>query len=64
MRPEKEDVKKRKSELQKQHDDLSAKINQGREAIRSMDAQLLLTSGAIQQCNFFLNMEKKDVKDK
>ena len=57
-------IEARKSELQKQHDELSAKINQGKEAIRSMDAQLLLTSGAIQQCDFFLNMEKKDVKDK
>ena len=60
----KEAIEKRKEELQKQHNDLSSKINQGREAIRSMDAQLLLTSGAIQQCDFFLNMEKKDVKDK
>ena len=60
----KEAIEKRKEELQKQHNDLSSKINQGREAIRSMDAQLLLTSGAIQQCDFFLDMEKKDVKDK
>ena len=60
----KEALEKRKVELQKQHDDLSSRINQGREALRSMDAQLLLTSGAIQQCDFFLNMEKKDVKDK
>ena len=57
-------IEARKSELQKQHDELSSKINQGKEAIRSMDAQLLLTSGAIQQCDFFLNMEKKDIKDK
>ena len=60
----KEAVEKRKAELQKQHDELSAKINQGREALRSLDAQLLLISGAIQQCDFFLNIEKKDVKDK
>ena len=60
----KEAIEKRKVELQKQHDDLSSKMNQGKEAIRSMDAQLLLLSGATQQCNFFLNMEKKDVKDK
>ena len=60
----KEAIEKRKVELQKQHDELSAKINQGKEAIRSMDAQALLISGAIQQCDFFLNMEKKDVKDK
>ena len=64
MRPEKSEIEDRRKELQKQHDDLLVKINQGKEAIRSMDAQLLLTSGAIQQCNFFINMEKKDVKDK
>ena len=57
-------IEARKKELQKQHDDLLAKINQGKEAIRSMDAQALLISGAIQQCDFFLNIEKKDVKDK
>ena len=60
----KEAVEKRKVELQKQHEDLSGKINKGKEALRSMDAQLLLISGAIQQCDFFLNIEKKDVKDK
>ena len=57
-------IEARKSELQKTHDELLTKINQGKEAIRSMDAQLLLISGAIQQCDFFLNMEKKDVKNK
>ena len=60
----KEAMEKRKVELQKQHDDLSIKINQGKEAMRSMDAQLILVTGAVQQCDFFLNMEKKDVKDK
>ena len=57
-------IEARKKELQKQHDDLLAKVNQGKEAIKSMDTQLILTSGAIQQCDFFLNIEKKDVKDK
>ncbi len=60
----KEVMEKRKVELQKQHDDLAAKIKQGKEAMKNMDAQLVLVSGAIQQCDFFLNMEKKDVKDK
>ena len=60
----KEAIEKRKKEIQKQHDDLTSKVNQGKEAIRSMEAQLLLTSGAIQQCDFFLNAEKEDVKDK
>ncbi len=57
----KEAMEKRKVELQKQHNDLAVKI---KEATRS----LVLVSGAIQQCDFFLNMEKnvekKDVKDK
>ena len=57
-------IKKRKGELQKQHDDLSIKINQGKEAMRSMDAQLILVTGAVQQCDFFLNMEKKDENKK
>jgi len=64
MTTTKETIEKRKVELQKQHDDLSSRINQGREALKSMDAQLLLISGAIQQCDFFLNTEKKDVKGK
>ena len=33
----KEAVEKRKVELQKQHDDLLVKINQGKEAIRNME---------------------------
>ena len=60
----KETIEKRKEELQKQHGDLAGKINQGKEALRSMEAQLILISGGAQQCDFFLNMEKKDVKDK
>ena len=60
----KEALEKRKVELQKQHDDLAVKINQGKEALRSMEANLLVMSGALQQCNFFLNTGKKDVKDK
>ena len=60
MRPEKEDVEKRKVELQKQHDDLLIKINQGKEAIRSMEASLLGLQGAIQQCNWTLELYKED----
>ena len=62
MRPEKEDIEKRKSELQKQHDDLLAKINQGKEAIKSMETNLIGLQGAIQQCNWTLELfkEKKD----
>ena len=64
----KEAMEKRKVELQKQHNDLAVKIKQGKETMRSMDSQLVFISGAIQQCDFFLNVEKnvekKDVKDK
>ena len=60
MRPEKKDVEKRKEELQKQHDDLLIKINQGKEAIRSMEANLIGLQGAIQQCNWTLELFKEE----
>ena len=62
MGPEKKDIEERKKELKKQHDDLLVKINQGKEAIRSMDANLIILQGAIQQCNWTLSLykEKKD----
>jgi len=55
-------IEARKSELQKQHDDLLAKINQGKEAIKSMETNLIGLQGAIQQCNWTLELlkEKKD----
>ena len=59
MRPEKEDVEKRKSELQKQHDDLLIKINEGRQAIANMEATLIGLKGAIQQCNWTLDLYKE-----
>ena len=60
MRPEKEDVEKRKVELQKQHDDLVAKISQGRDAIRNMEATINGLQGAIQQCNWTLELYKDE----
>ncbi len=62
MGPEKSEIEDRKKDLQKQHDDLLIKINQGKEAIRSMDANLIILQGAIQQCNWTLSLykEKKD----
>ena len=62
MRPEKKEIEERKKELRKQHDDLLVKINQGKEAIRSMEANLIILQGAIQQCDWTLNQykEKKD----
>ena len=62
MGPEKSEIEDRKKDLQKQHDDLLTKINQGKEAIRTMDANLIILQGAIQQCNWTLSLykEKKD----
>ena len=60
MRPEKKDVEKRKSELQKQHDDLLIKINEGRQAIANMEATLIGLKGAIQQCDWTLNLYKEE----
>ena len=60
MRPEKEDVEKRKVELQKQLDNLTAKISQGRDAIRNMEATINGLQGAIQQCNWTLELFKED----
>ena len=59
MKPTKEELEQRKLELQKQHDNLLIKINQGKEAIRSMEASLLGLQGAIQQCDWTLEQYKK-----
>ena len=58
----KEAVEKRKVELQKQHDDLLVKINQGKEAIRNMESTLISLQGAIQQCNWTLELFKEEKK--
>ena len=63
MRPLKEDIEDRKKELQKQLDDLTAKISQGRDAIRNMEATINGLQGAIQQCNWTLELYK-EVKNK
>jgi len=60
MIPDKEDIEKRKSQLQKQLDDLTAKINQGRDAIRNMEATINGLQGAIQQCNWTLDRYKEE----
>jgi len=62
MIPEKKEIEDRKEALQKQHDDLLAKINQGKEAIKSMETNLIGLQGAIHQCNWTLELfkEKKD----
>jgi hypothetical protein len=56
-------IKARKSELQKQLDDLVIKISQGRQAIANMEATSNSLQGAIQQCNWTLELYKEE-KDK
>ena len=62
MRPEKEEIKDRKKELQKQYNDLVAKISQGRQAIANMEATSNSLQGAIQQCNWTLELYKEEKK--
>ena len=59
----KEDIEKRKNELQKQHDDLLAKVNEAKQAVANMEVSIIGIKGAIQQCDWTLNVLKKE-KDK
>ena len=56
----KEDIDKRKSDLQKQHDDLVAKIKEGKEAIANMEATLMGIKGAIAQADWTLDLFKEE----
>ena len=62
----KEDIEKRKSDLQKQHEDLVAKIKQGKEAIANMEATLMGLKGAISQIDWVLGLfvDETSKKDK
>ena len=62
MHPSKEEIESRKKELQKQHDDLLAKINEGKQAIKNMETNLIGLQGAIQQCNWTLELFKGEKK--
>ena len=62
MKPEKKEIEDKKKELKKQFDELSAKIKQGREAMRNMEATLISLQGAIQQCNWTLELFKEENK--
>ena len=62
MKLEKKEIEERKKELKKQHDDLLEKINKGKEAIRSMETNLIIFQGAIQQCEWTLNQYKEGNK--
>ena len=51
-----------KKELQKKHDDLLAKINEGKQAIKNMETSLIGLQGAIQQCGWTLERLKEEKK--
>ena len=58
MIPRKEEIEDRKKKLQEQHDDLATKINQGKDAIKNMEINLIGLQGAIQQCDWTLELFK------
>ena len=62
MHPSKEELEDRKKELQKQFDDLATKIRQGKDAIKNMETNLIGLQGAIQQCNWTLELFKEEKK--
>ena len=62
MKPE--DIKKKKEMLIKQHNTLKDKIDEGKNAIVNMQAQLNGLVGAIQLCDDFLNNPEEPKKDK
>ena len=56
----KEDIEKRKTDLQNQHDDLVAKISEGKQAIANMEATLMGVKGAIAQADWTLGLFKEE----
>ena len=56
----KEDIEKRKKDLQKQHDDLTTKISEGKQAIANMEATLMGIKGAIAQADWTLGLFKEE----
>ncbi len=56
----KEDIEKRKTDLQKQHDDLVTKITEGKQAIANMEATLMGIKGAIAQADWTLGLFKEE----
>ena len=55
-----EDIEKRKTEIKKQHDDLVAKISEGKQAIANMEATLMGIKGAIAQADWTLGLFKEE----
>jgi peptidoglycan hydrolase CwlO-like protein len=56
----KEEIEKRKKDLQKQHDDLTKKVAEGRQAIANMEATLMGVKGAIAQTDWTLDLLKEE----
>ena len=56
----KEDIEKRKTELQKQLEDLVAKIREGKQAIANMEATSMGLKGAIAQADWTLGLFKEE----
>jgi hypothetical protein len=62
MKPE--DIKKKKEMLIKQHNTIKEKMDEGKNAIVNLQAQLNGLAGAIQLCDDFLNNPEEPKKDK
>ena len=62
MKPEY--IKKKKEMLVKQHNTLKDKIEEGKNAIVTMQAKLNGLVGAVQLCDDFLNNPEEPEKDK
>ena len=61
---EKEKIKTRKKALQDQHDDVSQKIMQGKNALGNLEATLMGLKGAISQFDWVLGLFVDEKKDK
>ena len=59
-----ETIKKKKEDLIKNHNTLRDKIEEGKNAIRNMEAQLNGLVGAVQLCDDLLNNPEEPKKDK
>ena len=59
-----ETIKKKKEELVKKHNTLKDKIEEGKSAIRNMEAQLNGLVGAVQLCDDLLNNPEEPKKVK
>ena len=59
-----ETIKKKKEDLIKKHNTIRDKIEEGKNAIRNMEAQLNGLVGAVQLCDDLLNSPEEPKKNK